>query len=107
MARGRKKVSLTGAVSAELKKDFNLSNFKEKKLLNSKSSLNEKKDSKSYYTISIKKLPGNKIYTGTTFNIAYHQLKKDAFNYSNSDYPELRREYAIIFNNYNQREIIL
>ena len=35
MARGRKKVSLTGAVSAELKKDFNLSNFKEKKLLNS------------------------------------------------------------------------
>ena len=35
MARGRKKVSLTGAVSAELRKDFNLSNFKEKKLLNS------------------------------------------------------------------------
>ena len=35
MARGRKKPSLTGAVSAELRKDFNLSNFKEKKLLNS------------------------------------------------------------------------
>ena len=35
MASGRKKPSLTGAVSAELRKDFNLSNFKEKKLLNS------------------------------------------------------------------------
>ena len=34
MARGRKKISLTGAVSEELKRDFNLSNFKEKKLLN-------------------------------------------------------------------------
>ena len=53
-------------------------------------------------TVSLKKIPENKIYTGTTFNIAYHQLKKDAFNYSNSDYPELRREYALIFNNYNQ-----
>jgi len=35
MAKGRKKPSLTGAVSAELRKDFNLSNFKAKKLLNS------------------------------------------------------------------------